>query len=295
MHYKVSPGDRVFDFINYLIMILVFIVMVFPFLHLINYSLSNPSLVSGKFLFYPKQFNLDSYRAIFANPDVLNGIYISLARTIIGTSFMAIVTSMAAYVITRDDMVGIKFIRRYFVFTMYFSGGIIPTYILIKSLGLVGTFWVYVIPSAVSVFNMILIKTYIEGIPKELEESALIDGANDAYLFARIILPLCLPVMAAISLFAGIGQWNAFIDTQFYNAMHPELFPLQYVLYNSFQTITSVEQFTNSMSGAEKFRMLTPQSLKIAMTVITVLPIMLVYPFLQKYFMKGLLLGAVKG
>lgn len=294
--YKSSQGDRVFDLVNYTLMVFVFVVMVFPFLHLINYSVSNPSFVSGKFLFIPKQFNLDAYEAIFANPDVWNGIYISIARTVIGTFVMAIVTSMAAYVITREDLVGIKFFRKYFVFTMYFSGGIIPMYILIKSLGLVGSFWVYVIPSAVSVFNMILIKTYIEGIPKELEESALIDGANDAYLFIRIILPICIPVMAAVSLFAGIGQWNAFIDTQFYNAMNPELFPLQYVLYNSFQSITSVEQFTTgSAADAEKYRMLTPQSLKIAMTVITVLPIMIVYPFLQKYFMKGLLLGSVKG
>ncbi|MCQ6561764.1 carbohydrate ABC transporter permease [Paenibacillus mendelii] len=293
--YRSSPADRMFDLVNYAIMVFAFVVMVFPFLHLFNYSLSNPSFVSGKFLFYPRQFTLDSYKAIFENPDVLNGIYISTARTLIGTLFMAIVTSMAAYVITRDDLTGIKFFRKYFVFTMYFSGGIIPMYILIKSLGMVGSFWVYVIPSAVSVFNMILIKTYIEGIPKELEESALIDGANDAYLFMKIIVPICIPVMAAVSLFAGIGQWNSFIDTQFYNAMNPELFPLQYVLYNSFQSITSVEQFTASVGDPEKYRMLTPQSLKIAMTVITVLPIMIVYPFLQKYFIKGLLLGSVKG
>ncbi|WP_188999612.1 carbohydrate ABC transporter permease [Paenibacillus nasutitermitis] len=292
--YKQSSGDRIFDSINIAIMAVVFIVMAFPFLHLINYSLSNPSLVSGRFLFLPKQVNLDSYKAIFANGDVLHGIYISVARTILGTISMVLVTSMAAYVITRDDLVGIKFFRKYFVFTMYFSGGLIPTYILIKSLGLVGSFWVYIIPSAVSVFNMILIKTYIEGIPKELEESALMDGANDAYLFLKIILPICIPVIAAVSLFAGIGQWNSFIDTQFYNAMNPDLFPLQYILYNSFQSITSVEQFTMG-TGAANTQLLTPQSLKIAMTVITVLPIMVVYPFLQRFFMKGLLIGSVKG
>jgi len=275
-------------------MAVIFIVMFFPFLHIINYSLSDTSKVAGQFLFVPKNFTLDSYNIVFQNPNVISGIYISVARTVLGTLLMLFVTSMAAYVLTRDDLIGIKFFRKFFVFTMYFSVGIIPTYILIQKLNLLGTFWVYIIPTCVSVFNLILIKTYIENLPKELEEAALIDGANDLYLFYRIIFPISIPVIAAISLFASIGQWNAFIDTQFYNAMKPELFPLQYVLYYSLQSITTIDQFMNT-NDLDQHQTITPESIKMAMTVVTVLPIMLVYPFLQKYFMKGLLIGSIKG
>jgi putative aldouronate transport system permease protein len=162
-----------------------------------------------------------------------------------------------------------------------------------RALGLTGSFWVYILPGAVSVFNMILIKTYIESLPKELEESARIDGANDMYLFFRIVFPLSMPVLAAVSLFSGIGQWNAFVDTQFYNAMNPELFPLQYVLYNSLQSITSFEMYMQESQQVVVH--LTPQSLKLAMTVLTVIPIMIAYPFLQKFFIKGLLIGSIKG
>jgi putative aldouronate transport system permease protein len=271
-------------------MTLVLVVMVFPFLYVINYSLSDPSQVSGKFLIYPINPTFDSYVTLLKDPTIWNGVFISVARTVLGTVIMIFFTSMAGYVLTRDDFMGVKFFRRFFIITLYFSSGIIPMYLLIQGLGLTSSFWVYVIPSAVNVFNMILIKTYIESIPKELEEAALIDGANDLYLFFKIMFPISMPVIAAVSLFAAIGQWNSFIDTQFYNAMNPELFPLQYVLYNSLQTITNIEQYQ-----FEKSPNITPQSLKMAMTVVTVLPIMLVYPFLQKYFMKGLLIGSIKG
>ncbi len=288
--YKASFADRTFDVINYLIMTLVLVVMVFPFLYVINYSLSDPSQVSGKFLIYPINPTFDSYVTLLKDPTIWNGVFISVARTVLGTVIMIFFTSMAGYVLTRDDFMVVKYFLRFFIITLYFSSGIIPMYLLIQGLGLTSSFWVYVIPSAVNVFNMILIKTYIESIPKELEEAALIDGANDLYLFFKIMFPISMPVIAAVSLFAAIGQWNSFIDTQFYNAMNPELFPLQYVLYNSLQTITNIEQYQ-----FEKSPNITPQSLKMAMTVVTVLPIMLVYPFLQKYFMKGLLIGSIKG
>lgn len=291
MH-KLSFGDRVFDFVNALIMIVLFVVMVFPFLHIINYSISDFTKVSGHFLLYPRGATLESYRAMFQNPNLLHSIFISVARTVVGTSIMVFFTSMAGYVVSRDDMLGIKYIRKFFVFTMYFSVGLIPMYLLIQKLGLTGTFWVYVIPGAVGVFNMILIKTYVESLPKELEDAAFIDGASDLYLFFRIIFPLSAPVVAAISLFSAIGQWNSFVDTQFYNAMNPELFPLSYVLYIALQSITSIEQF---QLDQEAMRAVTPETLKMAMTVITVLPIMVVYPFLQKHFMKGMLIGSIKG
>lgn len=293
MVYKQTWGERLFDLLIYLFMFAVFLAMVVPFLHIINYSLSLPAKADGQLLLVPQGFTLDAYKLVFTNEGIVRSIFISVARTVTGTALMVFVTSMGAYAITRDDVAGIKFFRKFFVFTLYFSGGIIPVYMLNRALGLTGTFWVYILPGAVSVFNMILIKTYIESLPKELEESARIDGANDMYLFFRIVFPLSMPVLAAVSLFSGIGQWNAFVDTQFYNAMNPELFPLQYVLYNSLQSITSFESYMQESQQVVVH--LTPQSLKLAMTVLTVIPIMIAYPFLQKFFVKGLLIGSIKG
>ncbi|WJH33723.1 carbohydrate ABC transporter permease [Paenibacillus sp. CC-CFT747] len=199
--YKSSLGDRLFDVLNTLIMLLLFVVMVFPFLHLINYSLSDATKVSGKFLLLPRSPTFESYITMFKNPNLLHSIYISIARSVLGTALMIFITSMAGYVISRDDLIGIRFFRRFFVLTLYYSVGLIPSYLLVQKLGLTNTFWVYIVPGAVSVFNMILFKTYVESLPKELEEAALIDGASDLYLFFRIIFPLSTPVVAAISLF----------------------------------------------------------------------------------------------
>jgi putative aldouronate transport system permease protein len=290
---KRTWGDKIFDTINIFFMLSVFALMVFPFLYIINYSISDPTQVSGELLLIPKNINFDSYRIAFSNPDIFWGIYISISRTFLGAGVMIFFTSMAGYVLSRDDLLAVKFLRKFFVLTLYFAPGIIPLYILINEIQLAGTFLVYILPQAIVVFNLILIKTFIESLPKELEEAALMDGANEIYLFFKIIFPICLPVLAAVTLFSCIFQWNSFIDTQFYNAMNPELWPMQYVLYNALQSISSIEQFTqNGGSGPQHA---TPASLKMAMTVITVLPIMLVYPILQKYFIKGLLVGAVKG
>jgi putative aldouronate transport system permease protein len=286
-----SLSGKLFDWSNTIFMIFILIVMTFPFIYILSYSLSDPTKLSGGLLVFPRGFTLASYHTAFSDPGLLHAIFISIARTLAGPTIMIFVTSMGAYVITRDELVGVKLIRKLFVFTMYFSSGLIPMYLLIKSLHLTGTFWVYPIPAAVSVFNMILIKTYVESIPDSLEESALIDGANDFILFWRIVFPLCTPVVAAVILFAAVEQWNSFIDTQIYNPMNPEYFTLQYSLFQTLSGATSMEELKNSHSAL----IVTPQSLKMAITMITVLPIAFVYPFLQKHFTKGLLIGSIKG
>jgi putative aldouronate transport system permease protein len=288
---KIDFSELFFQIFIYTFMAVIVLVMVMPLLHVVNYSLSDSSKIMPGILFIPRGFTLEAYSLMLRDSRIYHGLFISVARTLLGTAFMVLVSSMGAYVLTRRDMAAIGFFRRFFVLTMYFSAGIIPAYLLIRSLGLSNSFWVYIIPGGANVFNMILIKTYIEEIPREMEEAANIDGASDFVRCLRIILPLCVPVLATVSLFTGLGQWNSFIDTQFYNAMSPELFPLQYVLYNSMQTITSVDQYKQSLKQIS----VTPQSLKMAMTVLTVLPILLVYPMVQKYFMKGLLVGAIKG
>ncbi len=282
----------IFDILNYFVMGVLLIIFIYPIVYIISYSLSDASRISGGLLLLPKGFNLDSYKLAFANPAILRGLFISIARTVAGPIIMVFFTSMAAYCMTRDDMLGIKFLRRFFVLTLYFSSGLIPMYLLMNKLRLPGTFFVYIIPTAFSVFNMILIKTFIEGLPKELEESASIDGADDIIIFWKVIFPICTPVIAAVILFDAVAQWNAFMDTQLYNSMNRELYTLQYVLYQAMSaTVSSMQSNTTSNFA----RMATPQSFKMAITLITILPIMFVYPFLQKHFAKGLLVGSVKG
>ncbi|GGD53192.1 sugar ABC transporter permease [Paenibacillus nasutitermitis] len=288
-----SVSGLVFDISNHLFLILVFCVMVLPFLYIISYSVSNPSLLKGGLILFPVGFTFDSYKLAFQDPAIITGIFISVARTIIGPIVMLFFTSMAGYVLTRRELVGAKFFRKYFVFTMYVSSGLVPMYIAMNLLHLTGTFLIYVLPGAISIFNMILIKTYIESVPKSLEEAAIIDGANDFVLFFKVIFPVCMPVLAAVTLFTCVNQWNTFIDAQIYNTMYPNLYPLQYVLYNTLTSVSSLEQLQRQ--AAESQPLATPQSLKMAITVITILPIACVYPLLQKYFMKGLLIGSIKG
>ena len=279
-----------FDVANTLFMALLALVMVFPFYYILVYSISDSRLMGTGLVYWPVGVNLESYRIILNDSRIVGAALVSLVRTISGPALMIIVSAMAGYVLTCDQLRGVKFLRKYFVFTMYMGAGIIPTYLLIKNLGFIGTFWVYIIPSAVSVYNMILIKTYIESIPKSLEEAALIDGANHFVVFWRVLFPICMPVIAATALFSAVGHWNDFIDTQFYNNMNPKLFTLQYMLYQILASAQSLAQAKDPTA-----QVVMPQSLKMAVTVVTVLPIALAYPLVQKHFAKGLLIGAVKG
>ena len=288
--YRKSLGSQVFDIFNIILLSLISLTMIFPFYYILIYSVSNPGLLGGGMILWPKGFSLEAYKIILSDNSVLRSIVISVARTISGPLLMILISSMAAFVLTKDTMPGVKFLRKFFVFTMYMGAGLVPAYILIKSLGMIGTFWVYIIPSAAAVFNMILIKTFIEGLPDSLQEAAVVDGANDLTLFWKIIFPLCTPVVAATGLFSAVGHWNDFMDTQIYNNMSPGLFTLQYKL---FQTLASAESLAQAKTQGNA--VMLPQSIKMAVTMITVLPIAAVYPFLQKHFAKGLLIGAIKG
>jgi putative aldouronate transport system permease protein len=292
MRKELSAKDIIFDTFNVLFMIAVFIIMLYPFIYILSYSLSEPSKVNEGLLLFPVGFNISAYRACFKLRDVANGFAISFARTIIGPSLMIFFTSMAAYAISREDMLFVKFFRKYFIFTMYFSGGLIPMYLLMKTLRLTNSFWVYIIPSIISVFNMVLIRAYIENLPKELEDAAVIDGANEVVLFFRILLPLCKPVIAAVTLFACIGHWNSYIDTQLYNSMKRELYTLQYVLYNYLASTSNLR--LEELQQYDSVSRMTPKTIRMAITVITIVPIACVYPFLQGYFTSGLLIGSIK-
>ena len=206
--------------------------MVYPFLYILFYSISDPAYIKSGLMLWPQHVTLNSYKVIFDNPVIVNGIFISVARSVSGTLTMLIVTSAAAFAISKSHLIGVRFFRIFFTLTMYFSGGLIPTYLLIKSLGLTNNFLVYIIPNMVGVFNMILIRTYMESIPASLEESALMEGANEIQVFLKLIIPMSTPVLAAVGLFTFVGQWNSFVDVQIYNYMKPDLYSLQYILYN---------------------------------------------------------------
>lgn len=288
MNYKRSVGDHIFDGLNGLLMLLLVVVMLYPFLYVINYSVSSGQTL-GSLLLVPHGFTLKAYSTLLKDTAVLRAFFISAARSIIGPTISLIVTGMAAYAVSIPDLVHGRFFRGFFVMTMYVSAGIIPTYVFMKAYHLTNTFWVYVIPGAFSAFNMVLIRTYIGSVPESLREAVYLDGGNDFQAYWYVIFRVCQPVNAAVFLFGVLGQWNAYLDTQMYNTMSENLYTLQYVLANALSSQTNVETLKASGGSGS-----TAQALKMAITVITVVPVMCVYPSLQKYFASGIMIGSVK-
>ncbi|WP_430539988.1 carbohydrate ABC transporter permease [Neobacillus drentensis] len=295
-----GAGDYIFDIFNYTFMFFLCVVMLYPFINQLAVSLNdaNDSIKGGIYL-WPREFTWSNYKYVFGESSIFHSFMISVLRTLIGTLTSVLGTAMVAYTISRKDFVFKKFVTIAFVLTMYFSGGLIPNYLLIKELNLLDSFWVYIIPGIIGVFNLIVIRSFIEGIPESLFESAKIDGAGDFTTFIKIVLPLSLPVLATVSLFVAVGQWNSWFDVFLYNSSTPELSTLQYelmkILQNSNASMsgkTAADAFASSNSAANT---VTPTSIRATMTIIASLPIIMVYPFLQKYFVKGLTLGGVKG
>jgi putative aldouronate transport system permease protein len=286
-----TSGDLIFDIIVTIILVILIVIFVAPFIHLISYSFSDANRVKSGFLLWPVGFSLDSYKICFTNPNILNGMLISVLRTVIGAFSILLVNLLAAFVISKDEVLGVKFLRRFFIFTMYVSGGLIPTYLILKTLGLIGTFWVYIFPFLLTPFYLMLLKTYMESLPKSVEESALIDGASYFTVFYKITLPLCTPVVATVGLFAMLNHWNSMTDTALYNSMHPELYTLQYILYQSLSQASVGLQKAMDILGS---RDISSTSLRMAMTVIIVVPIAAVYPIIQRYFVAGIMVGSIK-
>lgn len=292
MKHKRTLGDYVFDFIIYLVMLVVFVVSLYPFWYVVMYSFSTSGSIGSRPLLYPKGFTVDAYRLLLTVDKIPHALMISAARSVLGPALSILVTAMAAYALMNRDLVGRSFFVKLLMITMYFSSGMIPSYLLMSEIGLTGTFWVYIIPGLFGVYNMVLIKTYMESLPDGLAESAMIDGANDFVIFFRIVFPLSKPVLAAVLLFLCIGQWNSYSDTMIYNSSQTELHTLSYVLMNFIQTSSSSVEDARQKAQLNN---INTTSLKMAMTVITTIPIMLVYPMLQKNFAKGILIGSIKG
>lgn len=290
-----ARSEKIFDWFNYTFLTLVLIVTLYPFLNVLAISLNDSTdTVRGGIYLWPRAFTWDNYQTIFNYTGLIQGLKISVLRTIVGTVLGLIAASMLAFTLSRVDFRGRKFISTFVALTMYFSGGIVPTYILMRDLHLIGTFWVYVLPGLVSGFNVFIIRSFIDGLPFALQESAKLDGANDFTIYYRVILPLCKPVLATISLFLAVGQWNSWFDTYLYNGTKQQWTTLQYELMKVLQSTQQGGNMTNANDLATQLAHVSPDSIKMAITIVVTIPILVVYPFLQRYFVGGMTLGAVK-
>ena len=286
---------------NTLILILLCFITLYPVLNTVAYSFNDGlDAVKGGIGLWPRVWSLDSYDALVKDPAIYQAFWISFSKTILTTALNLFWTGMLAYALSRREYVLRKFITLVLVFTMYINAGLIPNYLLIsKTLGLKNTYWVYIIPSMFSCFNMIVIRTYIGGLPDALVESAKIDGAGDLRAYFQIILPLCLPVMATVALFVAVGAWNSWFDTYLYNGSKKDLYSMQYLL--KMKLATTQNQASNAAAAtaealaAQQKSKTTPITVRAAITVVSAVPILVVYPFLQKYFVTGMALGSVKG
>ena len=283
------------DIIIVLIMLWVIAITLYPFLNVIAKSFNDPvDTIKGGITIFPRKFTLNNYADLFLTGSNLPSAFrVSVLRTIIGTILGVFCNATFAFVLTRRDFMFRKLFTIMLVITMYVSGGIIPVYLLMRGLGLLNNFLVYILPTLIGAFYVIIIRSFMDGIPISLQESARIDGANDLYIFYRIIFPLCKPVLATVALFIAVGQWNSWFDTYLYNRSSVSLSTLQFELM---KIIDSAQSAVNADIHSEAIRTArrNPEALKMAITVVATAPILCVYPFLQKYFVTGITLGAVK-
>ncbi|HAU33003.1 carbohydrate ABC transporter permease [Lysinibacillus fusiformis] len=291
---KESKGDRAFTIFNYIFLAIVAVVVLYPLIFVLSASLSNPEyVISGDLWLWPKEFTVEAYEKVFQNPDIINGFINTLKYTFFGTLLNIVMTICAAYPLSRRNLKGKGFIMAFMVFTMFFSGGLIPTYLLIRDLGMINTFWVMIIPNAVAVWNIIIMRTFFQSIPYELEESAMIDGAGNFRILWSIVLPLSLPVMAVMVLFYAVGHWNSYFQALIY-LQDQDKFPLQLILR---QILIQGQADDMIQATSESFlaQKLSVEGLKYAVLIVANLPMLMLYPFLQRYFVKGVMIGSLKG
>ncbi len=297
--HKYSGKDIVFYIFDYSFFIIFTISCIFPFYYLFINTISDAKLVSsGSINFIPRGINIQNYLALRNATDLGNAVLVSVTRTIFGTAIMVIASAFVGYLVTKKEMWGRKFFYRFLVITMYFNAGLIPWYLNMQMLGLTNSFAAYIIPGIVAPYNIILVKTYIESIPAELEESAFIDGASFMQVFRKIVWPLSKPILATIAIFGAVGNWNSFQDSLILMSDSPNLYTLQHRLYIYLTTSNNLGAVMNkggSGSNAALDYANNGMLIKYTVSMVSVIPILLVYPFMQRYFEEGIMLGAVKG
>ena len=291
---KIKAGDRAFDIINTLLLVFVFLVIFYPLYYVLIASFSDPDLVlTGKIFLLPKGFQLESYQKVFENSEVMNGYLHTILYAVVGTCINLAVTLSSGYALSRTDLRGKKALTLFFVFTMFFSGGTVPTYMLVRNLKLLNTFWAMVLPNAMSVWNLILCRNFFEGnIPKELLEVSQIDGCRNYYFFLKIVLPLSKALIAVMVLFYAVGHWNSYMQPLMYLSDRDK-YPLQLVLKNILISSQPDASLAGMTDRAEMYKQ--TEMLKYALVVVSSVPMIVLYPFVQKYFVQGVMVGSVKG
>ncbi|MDO4338542.1 MAG: carbohydrate ABC transporter permease [Eubacteriales bacterium] len=295
---RLKPGDTAFSIANYIFFGLFTIVCFYPFYYLIINSISaNDLSAAGKIILFPQNIHFGNYEKVLKLSGLVQAVIISAARTVIGTLCTVLTSAFLGFMFTQERLWKRKLWYRFVMVTMYFNAGMIPMYITMKNLHLTNTFWVYILPVVVQPFNIILVKTYVESIPRSLQEAAEMDGAGLLTVFGKIILPTSKPILATVAIFAAVGQWNSFQDTLLY-VTDQKLYSLQYLLYtyiNQANSIAAMAKSSGTANLANVATTLTATSVRMTVAVVVVLPILFVYPFFQKYFVKGIMIGSVKG
>ena len=290
---RMSRGDRIFGLVNAALLWIVSIIMLYPLLYVVACSLSDPlSVVQSKITLLPQGATLAAYERVFRNEMIMSGYKNTLVYTLLGTAINVVITLMTAYPLSRPDLVGKKAVNSMIAFTMLFSGGMVPTFLVVKDLGLMDSVWAIVLPGAMSAWNMFIVKNYyMTSIPRELIEAADVDGASDIRAYLSIVTPLSAPIVAVMVLYYGVGHWNAYFDALLY-LRDKARYPLQLVIRTFFTASDYAEQGGGSGDTA---MLLINETMKYALIVIASAPILCLYPLLQRYFIKGVMLGAIKG
>ena len=290
---KKSLSDQIFVICNTIFMVAFVVITLYPVLNTLAISFNDGiDTVRGGIHLLPRKFTLQNYYTVLHKQNMVTGAYITVLRTVIGTLLALVANALLAFIVSRKRFLFKSQLSLFWVITMYVNGGLIPVFLLYKNLHLTGTFWVYVVPGAVSAFNMLVLRTYMVGLPDSLEESAQLDGAGYMTIFVKIISPLCKPVYATVALFVAVGQWNSWFDAMLYNRMSDKYTTLQYELMKLLSSV--MQQSVSADSMRNSGNSITPASIRAAATIATMLPIVCLYPFLQRYFVTGLTIGGVK-
>lgn len=290
---KRSVGERTFNVINIVILTLAAISMLFPLLNVLAKSLSsNVAVTSGLVGLLPKDFQLDTYKYVLKDSQVLSSLKVTVLVTVVGTVGSMLVTIMTAYPLSKKDLKGRRVMMLMIMFAMLFNGGMVPNYLIVKSLGLLNSIGALILPNMLNIFNMIIVKSFFEELPESVEESARLDGASNMRILFNIVLPMSLPIIASVGLFYAVDYWNTYFNAVMY-ITKPSLKPLQQYLYDL--VTQSSDIMSNSTGSIDQMMNISSESVRCASIIVATLPILCAYPFLQKYFVKGLTVGAVKG
>ncbi|MBO7747487.1 carbohydrate ABC transporter permease [Paenibacillus sp. MWE-103] len=297
---KETGRDKAFLAFNYLYVLLAFLVVLYPVAYIVSASVSDPKLVaSGDMWLWPRGFTFDGYERVFRNRNIWIGYGNTVLYTVVGTAINLAVTLPAAYALSRKDFVGRQFFTGMFMVTMFFGGGLVPTYLLVKGLGMVDTMWAIVVPSAASIWNIIVSRTFFQSsIPRELQEAAQIDGASNWRLFLTIVLPLSMPIIAVMALFYGVGNWNGYFSALIYlndNAKYPLQLVLRQILVLQEMSAQGGAALDASTASALNSKAEIAALVRYAVIIVATVPVILVYPFLQRYFVQGVMIGSIKG